>query len=101
MALSGRRTLLATLPPPLPALTFRVRVLRVGMVSTMSQEVYKRDCWWTVAVRRMVHKSKATTKKRKSYAVVNHGSRAQTTKDTTIAYITADINAKVARAVIF
>ncbi|CAF3519953.1 unnamed protein product [Fusarium graminearum] len=48
----GRKTPQATLPPPLPALRPSVRVQRVVMVSTRDQRIYKRDWWWTVAVRK-------------------------------------------------
>ncbi|UZP36356.1 hypothetical protein NXS19_004172 [Fusarium pseudograminearum] len=52
--LFGRKSPQATLPPPLPALRPSVRVQRVVMVSTRDQRIYKRDWWWTVAVRRLI-----------------------------------------------
>lgn len=96
--LFGRKSPQATLPPPLPALRPSVRVQRVVMVSTRDQRIYKRDWWWTVAVRRLIVPIFGTNieTRRKPHAVGSHGKRARTTTNTTIAYITSDTNAKAA-----
>ncbi|CAF3614149.1 hypothetical protein SNK03_003794 [Fusarium graminearum] len=94
----GRKTPQATLPPPLPALRPSVRVQRVVMVSTRDQRIYKRDWWWTVAVRKGILLNFETNMQTrgKPHAVGSHGKRARTTTNTTIAYTTSDTNAKAA-----
>ncbi|KAI6759873.1 hypothetical protein HG531_013779 [Fusarium graminearum] len=77
----GRKTPQATLPPPLPALRPSVRVQRVVMVSTRDQRIYKRDWWWTVAVRKGILLNFETNMQTrgKPHAVGSHGKRARTT----------------------